>query len=137
MMKNGDNVKVLLVDDEKAYTSILSKRLSKRNLEVTTALNGSQGIRTVRDNDFDVAILDLKMDEMDGIETLKVLKQLLPTMEVIMLTGHGSERCAEEGISLGAFDYLSKPYEFKDLVDKILEASEKTKRNKQASGELG
>jgi len=124
-MEDGIRIKVLLVDDEEGYASILSKRLAKRNFEVTTALSGSQGIQEVRSKDYDVVILDLKMEDMDGIEVLKIFKKLLPGMEVIMLTGHGSERAAREGVNFGAYDYLTKPCELEDLVEKIREAYEK------------
>jgi DNA-binding NtrC family response regulator len=60
---------------------------------------------------FDVAILDLKMPDMDGIEVLKILKKMAPELVVIMLTGHGSAKAAHEGIRLGAYDYLTKPCE--------------------------
>ena len=123
--EDSGRIKVLLVDDEKGYACILSKRLTKRSFEVTTALSGSQGIQTVRNTDFDVAILDLKMEDMDGIEVLKIFRKMLPSMAVIMLTGHGSERAAREGIKFGAFDYLTKPCELEDLVEKIREAYEK------------
>jgi DNA-binding NtrC family response regulator len=118
-------VKLLLVDDEEAYVSILAKRLAKRNFEVTTALSGTQGIQALRKEEFDVAVLDLKMQDMDGIEVLKIFKKMLPQMAVIMLTGHGSEQAAREGIQFGASDYLTKPCELEDLVDKILQAATK------------
>jgi DNA-binding NtrC family response regulator len=117
-----DLVKVLLVDDEEGYVSILSKRLARRNFEVTAAGGGAEGIQALRKQDFDVAVLDLKMEDMDGIEVLKVFKKMLPGMSVIMLTGHGSEQAAREGIQFGAFDYLTKPCDLEDLVEKILEA---------------
>lgn len=120
-----DLVKVLLVDDEEGYVSILSKRLSRRNFEVTTAGGGAEGIQALRKQDFDVAVLDLKMEDMDGIEVLKVFKKMLPKMAVIMLTGHGSEQAAREGIQFGAFDYLTKPCDLEDLVAKILDAHKK------------
>lgn len=73
-----DKPKLLIVDDEEGYVSILSKRLTKRNFIVKTALSGAQGIQELRRNDFDVAILDLKMEGMDGIEVLKIFKQMAP-----------------------------------------------------------
>jgi len=76
----------------------------------------------LRRDDFDVAILDLKMEDMDGLEVLKIFKKMVPNMPVIMLTGHGSETAAREGLELGAFDYLTKPCDFEDLVRKIVEA---------------
>ena len=66
-----------------------------------------------------MAVLDLKMEDMDGIEVLKIFKKMLPSMAVIMLTGHGSERAARAGSSEGAFDYLTKPCEFEELLAKI------------------
>lgn len=117
-----DLVRVLLVDDEEGYVSILSKRLSRRNFDVTTAGGGAEGIQALRKQDFDVAVLDLKMEDMDGIEVLKIFKKMVPAMSVIMLTGHGSEQAAREGIQFGAFDYLTKPCDLEDLVAKILEA---------------
>ena len=95
-------IEVLLVDDEEGYVSILSKRLSKRNICVTSALRASDAIQLLREKDFDVAILDLKMEDMDGLEALKIFKRVYPRMEVIMLTGHGSQKAATEGLSLGA-----------------------------------
>lgn len=118
------DIRVLLVDDEAGYVAVLAKRLIRRHFLVTTALSGTEGIRTLREHDFDVAVLDLKMTDMDGIEVLKVFKTMYPYMAVIMLTGHGSEQAAREGIKYGAFDYLTKPCELDDLVGKILEAVE-------------
>ncbi len=121
-------VKLLLVDDEKAYVSVLSKRLAKRNFDVTTALSGTEGIQALRKDEFDVAVLDLKMQDMDGIEVLKIFKKMVPQMAVIMLTGHGSEQAARDGIQFGAFDYLTKPCELEDLVEKILQAAQEGSR---------
>ncbi len=115
-------LKILLVDDEEPYVNILSKRLRKRNFDVTATFSGIQGIQAVRKQEFDVAVLDLKMEDMDGIEVLKVFKKMVPEMAVIMLTGHGSEQAARDGIKYGAFDYLIKPCELDELVEKIREA---------------
>jgi DNA-binding response OmpR family regulator len=121
---NG-NVKVLLIDDEVGFADILAKRLNKRNMDVTPVYTGTQAIQIIRKQDFDVAVLDLKMEDMDGIEVLKIFKKAYPEMAVIMLTGHGSEQAAKEGIEFGAFDYLTKPCELEDLLAKIREAYSK------------
>lgn len=118
-------ISLLLVDDEEGYVQVLSKRLGKRNIRVTSALSGSEGIQRLRSEDFDVAVLDLKMEDMDGIEVLRVFKRMVPGMPVIMLTGHGSEKAAREGLELGAFDYLTKPCDLEELVGKIREACSK------------
>jgi DNA-binding NtrC family response regulator len=115
-------ISLLLVDDEIGFVEVLSKRISRRGMAVTAASSGSEAIQTLRGRDFDVAVLDLKMEDMDGIEVLKIFKKMAPAMPVIMLTGHGSESSAREGIKFGAFDYLTKPYELEDLIRKIKEA---------------
>jgi DNA-binding response OmpR family regulator len=120
-------IRLLLVDDEHAYVKILAKRLTKRNFDVTATFSGMEGIQAARREDFDVAVLDLKMEDIDGIEVLKVFKRMAPRMEVIMLTGHGSEQAAREGVQFGAFDYLTKPCELEELIDKIKEAARQSK----------
>jgi len=118
----ADRVNLLLVDDEVAYVNVLANRMGRRNISVTKALSGTEGIQALRGQDFDVAILDLKMEDMDGLEVLRIFKKMVPRMPVIMLTGHGSEQAARAGIELGAFDYLIKPCDFEDLVEKIKQA---------------
>ena len=117
-----DRISLLLVDDEIAFVEVLSKRLARRGIQVTKAFSGTEGIQVLRKQDFDVAVVDLKMEDMDGIEVLKIFKKMAPEVPVIMLTGHGSAQSAEEGLKYGAFDYLTKPYELDDLICKIKEA---------------
>ncbi|MBW1721598.1 MAG: response regulator [Deltaproteobacteria bacterium] len=125
---HAGRIRLLLVDDEKGYTNVLSNRLGKRGIDVKKAFSGSEGIQILRSEDFDVAVLDLKMEDMDGIDVLKIFKKIDPRMKVIMLTGHGSEKAAREGIALGAYDYLTKPCELDDLLAKIREAYQERKR---------
>lgn len=117
-----DASRLLLVDDEIGYLEVLAKRLTRRGFEVTTASSGTEAIRALRQWEFDLAVVDLKMEDMDGIEVLKVFKKMDPALRVIMLTGHGSERAAREGIAEGAFDYLIKPVGLEVLL-KTLEAA--------------
>ncbi len=124
-----DPIRLLIVDDEVGFVNILAKRLSRRNMEVASAYTGTEAIQILRKQDFDVAVLDLKMEEMDGIEVLKIFKKMDPKMVVIMLTGHGSEQAAREGIEFGAFDYLTKPCELEDLMAKIREAYQERNRD--------
>jgi DNA-binding NtrC family response regulator len=114
--------RLLIVDDEKGYVNVLAKRMAKRNIVVTAAYSGSEGIQALRRQDFDVAVLDLKMEDMDGIEVLKIFQKMVPEMPVIMLTGHGSEKAAREGMEFGAFDYLTKPCDLEELIEKIKQA---------------
>ena len=122
--KNIDSepVRLLLIDDEKDFVNILSKRIKRRNIDVAKAFSGAQAIQALRGQEFDVAVLDLKMEDMDGIEVLKMLKIMDPKLAVIMLTGHGSAEAAEQGIKMGAFDYLTKPCGLEELLEKIMEA---------------
>jgi len=116
-------IKVLLVDDEKSFVEVLFKRLSKRSIDVTKTFSGTEGIQALRREDFDVAILDLKMEDLDGMEVLKIFKKMYAKMEVIILTGHESEQTAQEGLKYGAFAYLTKPCDFEKLIDTIRKAA--------------
>jgi DNA-binding NtrC family response regulator len=126
MSKNEKNkagrIKLLLVDDEKGFADIIAKRMSKRDIDVTKAYSGVEALQTIRKANFDVAVLDLKMEDMDGIEILKIFKKMDPDLAVIMLTGHGSEAAAKDGIKFGAFDYLTKPCDLEELIKKIQKA---------------
>ncbi len=118
-----DGIRLLLVDDEVGFAEVVSKRLRKRGMVVKAVFTGTDAVRAIRKQDFDVAILDLKMEDMDGIEVLKIFKRAYPEMAVIMLTGHGSETAAKEGLEYGAFDYLTKPCDLEELVKKIHQAT--------------
>lgn len=115
-------IRILLVDDEIGFVDVISKRMSIRNMKVTRAYSGTEALQALKREDFDVAVLDLKMEDMDGIEILKIFKKIDPDLPVIMLTGHGSEEAARDGIRFGAFDYLTKPCDFEELMLKIKEA---------------
>jgi DNA-binding NtrC family response regulator len=112
-------INLLLVDDEEGFVSVLSKRLKKRNIVVTPALSGSIAIEKFRAERFDVVLLDLKMEFMDGIEVLKALKEMDPSVPVVMITGHGSTEEARRCLDHGAVDCLPKPYDFDRVVETI------------------
>ena len=115
-------IRVLLVDDEVGFLEVMTKRLGRRGVDVTPISSGTAAIQVLRENDFDAAILDLKLEDMDGIEILQIFKKMVPDMQVIMLTGHGSEQAAREGMQSGAFDYLLKPCELEELLEKVHKA---------------
>ena len=121
--------KVLLVDDEIEFSSALAERLQLRNYDVRTANNALEALGLIHDYTPDVVILDLRIPGMNGIETLKTIKKLDPTIEVIMLTGHGDVQSVEEGMKSGALEYIMKPVDIGELTSKIDKASKK--RNKQ------
>ena len=115
-------LRVLLVDDEQEFVETLADRLKMRDLEATTARNGEEALSVVKQEEPDVILLDLKMPGIDGIEVLRRLKKAYPNVQVIMLTGHGSEKDEEAARSLGAFDYIKKPVDLDALVPRIRNA---------------
>jgi DNA-binding response OmpR family regulator len=121
-MSEAIPLRVLLVDDEVGFTDVLAKRLRRRGLAVEVAQSGAEGLRLLRESDFDAAVCDLKMVDMDGIEVLKVFRKMVPAMPVIMLTGHGSEEAAQDGMQAGAADYLLKPCDIDELLAKLVAA---------------
>ena len=119
--------KIMLVDDEKDFVEMLSLRLKENEENVIAAYNGQECLDTLEKTMVDVIILDVKMPGMDGIETLKQIKKRHPLVEVILLTGHGTIQSAVEGMKLGAFDFLLKPADFKELTKKLNKAKERRK----------
>ena len=120
--QDTEQLKVLLVDDDMQFVETLAKRLKSRRMEATTALSGDDAIQLLREQDFDVVILDVVMPGKDGIETLKEIKSFKPLTEVIMLSGHASLELAIQGMQFGALDFLSKPADIVELVEKINKA---------------
>lgn len=116
------NVKVLLIDDEQEFVETLAERLQTRGFSVSTALNGDEGLTRLAEVKPDVVILDVLMPGKNGIQTLKEIKDVNPLVEIMMLTGHATIDTAIEGLKLGAFDYLKKPTDTKELIEKILRA---------------
>ena len=110
---------VMLVDDEVPFVDTMTKRLSKRDLEIVTAYSGQEALEKLEGRKVDVVILDVKMPGMDGIETLRRIKEAHPLVEVIMLTGHATIETGVEGMKLGAFDYLMKPCDIEQLMTKV------------------
>ncbi len=115
-------IRLLLVDDEDRFRSTLSKRLAEKGIVAETASNGVEALKVVKEKPVDIIVLDIKMPEMDGIETLRHVKKLNPEIEVILLTGHANIESAVEGMRLGAHDYLMKPCDIEQLLEKIITA---------------
>ena len=117
--------KLLLVDDEVEFVSTLAERLSMRGIEARTANNGDEALKLVMEDPPQVVILDLMMPGMSGLEVLQRIKSISPAIQVILLTGIGSAKDGTKGISLGAFDYLVKPLQIEELMQRIGEALKK------------
>jgi DNA-binding NtrC family response regulator len=115
--------KLLLVDDDEAFLAVMQKRLAKRSFAVVTARSGEETLATMsRHPDVDVVVLDMKMQGMNGIETLKEIKRLYPVIEVILLTGYASFQTTIKAMTYGAFDYLTKPCDLEELAAKARDA---------------
>lgn len=117
--------KILLVDDEARFRTTLSKLLAAQGLEVTALGSGREALAELRQNAYDVMVLDVRMSDMDGIATLTEIKKIAPQIEVIILTGHASMDAAVEIMRLGGYDYLLKPCPVEDLLAKIESAYER------------
>lgn len=122
-----DRIKVLLIDDEEELVEYLSKRLLREGFTVKAVTSGEAAVSAVEEEDFDVAVVDLKMPGMDGIVTQYQLHQRRPFLQCIVLTGHGSFDAALESGKQQAFRFLQKPAEHEELVRVIREAAEHKK----------
>ncbi|MGO9380481.1 MAG: response regulator [Dissulfurispiraceae bacterium] len=111
--------KVLLIDDEVEFASTLAERLNIRGYDASAIYSTVKVLDKVRSDMPDVVILDLKMPGTSGLEILKAIKEFDSSIEVILLTGHGSEQCTTDCVSRGAFDYMIKPIEIDNLTAKI------------------
>ena len=125
------NFSVLVVDDEQEFRELTAKRLTKKGLNARCAASGEEGLAMIERYKTDVVLLDVKMPGMDGIETLRQIKQRTPLIEVVLLTGHASVDSGIEGMKLGAFDYLMKPIELEPLMDKLADAYEKKRLHEE------
>ena len=118
-------IRLLLVDDEEDFRTTLANRMRKRHLTVWDVEDGYKAVEMTREKPVDVAVIDVKMPGMDGLETLRQIKKINPLIEVIMLTGHASVESGIEGMRSGAFDYLMKPCDINELILKIEDAYQK------------
>ncbi|MCP4721303.1 MAG: response regulator [Desulfobacteraceae bacterium] len=117
--------KVLLVDDEKEFVQALSERLQMRDMGSVVAYDGKSALDLVQNDDPEVMIIDLKMPEIDGMEILKRVKQVRPQIQIIVLTGHGSEQDRETCMDMGAFAYMQKPVDINLLSQTLKKAHER------------
>jgi len=121
----SQSIRVMIVDDEERFALGLAKLLKARGFEAQTAFDGFKALEAMEQGgQFDVVVLDIKMPGLDGIATLTEIKRRAPESEVIMLTGHATIESGTRAMRLGAYDYLMKPCDIEDLVEKIKEAHE-------------
>ncbi len=126
---------MLVIDDEQGLRDMLAYVLTERDYEVVTAEGGAQALEKARTQAFDLALCDIMMPGMRGVEVLRELKLLRPDIEVVMATGYATIETAVESMKLGAYDYITKPYEMDHLCQTLARALEK-RRLKGRVGEL-
>jgi len=114
-----NKIKILLIDDEIEFIETLAERLELRGYISKIAGDGESGISMLANESFDIAILDLMMPDLNGLDTLRQIKEIDKTLPVILLTGHGSTKDGMEGMRIGAFDFLMKPLDINELIEKI------------------
>jgi DNA-binding NtrC family response regulator len=129
--------RVLLVDDEDRFRTNLAKMLTLQGLEVAAAASGREALELLQLAPYDVALVDLRMPGMDGLETLAQMKKAAPSLEVIILTGHASMDAALQINKLGGYDYLLKPCPQEELLLKIEAAYEKKLEREKRLGVRG
>ena len=117
--------RVLIVDDEPDFLETIVKRLKRRKVDALGVGSGKEAVKVIEERTFDVVILDVRMPGMDGIETLREIKRKSPLTEVIMLTGHASVESGIQGMQFGAFDYVIKPADLDELIEKVNQATER------------
>jgi len=132
-----ENLRVLVVDDEADFLETIVMRLQRRKIDAYGVDGGKKALEIVENERFDVVVLDFLMPGIDGIETLKLLKKRKPFIEVIILTGHGSVESGIQGMQFGAFDYIMKPTDLDELLEKIQQAYERKRIHEGRHGLSG
>ena len=133
-MVDNKGIRVLLIDDEQTLLEYLAKRLLREGFTVKVTFSGEEAVQVAAKEDYDVAVVDLKMPGMDGTETQRRLKEIQPDLQCIVLTGHGGLESSMEGGQDDTFHYLLKPIEFESLLQAIRDAYDhKMKLNKGGS----
>lgn len=118
-------MRILLVDDEIEFVSTLADRLAMRGIPADYVTSGAEALAALAAQDYDLAVIDMKMAGMSGLETMKRLRERKPDIRCILLTGHGDEEDYYKGQEAGCSFYLMKPLDIEVLMEKIREAMKK------------
>lgn len=121
-------MRALFVDDEVEFLELMHKRLTRRGMDVVTAPDGQTALNLLDQaiqagETFEIVVMDVRMPGMDGLETLRHMKEKAPKIPVILLTGHACMGVAVQGLDLGAYDYMLKPVAISELIIKMEEAA--------------
>jgi len=112
-----EKIRVIIVDDEEEFVQALAERLKLRGFDARGFTTGAEAMKDMESNAFDVALLDVRMPGLGGLDIIADIKRRWPERQVILLTGHGSAEDAEKGMRLGACHYLMKPIHIEQLVE--------------------
>src|SRR5574341_1000389 len=124
-------IRVLVVDDERPTRLLMEKELPRAGCAVASAESGEEGLERLREQDFDVVLLDLKMPGMGGMEVLRRIRESETSAEVVILTGHPDVSTAIEAMKLGAYDYLTKPFKLAEVEEVLRRAAERRRLRKE------
>src|SRR3990172_3318639 len=130
----SDRKSILLIDDDDSLRRVVEYTLREEGYDVVTAAAGREGLQLFQDRSVDLVLTDVRMPEMDGVDLLARLKAIQPELPVVMLTAHGTITSAVEAMKLGAFDYLTKPFDrerLKAVVRKALDMAALARENRQ------
>jgi len=128
---NNSEIKILIIDDEKNIREGLAESLNEKDYKVYQAKSSREALSYLNKNSFDIALTDLKMPETDGIEFLKIVKEKQPDIDVIIMTAYGTVETAVEALKKGAYDYLTKPIDIKNLRTYIKNLAERRRLIKE------
>lgn len=116
----GHHLKMLCVDDQAELRNSLAQQFKMEDFDVETAENGEVALEKIKNNNYDIVLMDLKMPKMDGMTVLKELKKITKYPYIIMLTGVDDIQIAHECVKLGAKDYVQKPYDPEELLHVVI-----------------
>ncbi len=122
--------RLLVVDDERDFVKVLARRLQHQGYKVDAVQTGIEALGYLSGNEVDVVLLDIKMPGIDGLETLRRFKARWPLVEVIMITAHATVATGVNAIRMGAWDYVIKPFDRRELITRI-EAAVRHKRDRE------
>ncbi len=119
------DLRLLLVDDEVEFLEPMATRLRRREIACTTVQSGDEALEALGREQFDCAVVDVKMPGMNGLDLLRRMRLDHPGVAVILLTGHASVELGVQGLELGAFEYLMKPVDVDELLDTVRRSAQK------------
>lgn len=124
--------RILVVDDEKIICELIERTLKRSNYEVETARNGKTALEKIKESVFDILITDVRMPKINGMEVLREIKKVNPFIEVIVITGYPTVELAVEAIKIGAYDFITKPFDINKVQSMVNKCLEKQRLDKRA-----